>query len=48
MQIRSIHFKALASAALANPTLQVNLHKFGTGGLALLRARAVEIGRAHV
>jgi len=42
MQIRSIHFKALASAALANPTLQANLHKFGTGGLALLRARAVE------
>ncbi|HEY9380025.1 MAG TPA: LutB/LldF family L-lactate oxidation iron-sulfur protein [Burkholderiales bacterium] len=42
MEIKSIHFKAQASAALANPTLQANLHKFGIGGLALLRTRAVE------
>src|SRR5690606_19506291 len=42
MQIRSIHFKAQASRSLANPVLQANLHKFGIGGLALLRARAVE------
>src|SRR5690606_16001349 len=42
MQIRSIHFKSQASRSLANPTLQANLHKFGIGGLALLRARAVE------
>ncbi len=42
MEIKSAQFKARAAAALANPVLQANLHKFGIGGLALLRTRAVE------
>jgi L-lactate dehydrogenase complex protein LldF len=41
MQIESMHFKARAGRALADRKLQANLHKFGTGGLAALRARAV-------
>jgi L-lactate dehydrogenase complex protein LldF len=41
MQVRSMHFKARAGDALADRTLQANLHRFGTGGLAALRARAV-------
>jgi len=36
-----MHFKARAGRALADETLQANLHKFGTGGLAALRARGV-------
>jgi len=36
-----MHFKARASEALADATLQANLHKFGSAGLAALRAKAV-------
>ncbi len=42
MKSQSIHFKSRSSAALDNPVLQQNLRQFGSGGLALLRARAVE------
>jgi L-lactate dehydrogenase complex protein LldF len=42
MQVESMHFKRRASRALGNPTLQSNLRKFGSAGLALLRAKAVE------
>jgi len=41
MQVQSMHFKARAATALANPVLQANLHQFGSAGLALLRSRAV-------
>ena len=41
MQVQSMHFKARASEALADATLQANLHKFGSAGLAALRAKAV-------
>jgi L-lactate dehydrogenase complex protein LldF len=41
MQPQSMFFKPRASAALHNDTLQAALHKFGTAGLASLRARAV-------
>ncbi|MCU0803894.1 MAG: LutB/LldF family L-lactate oxidation iron-sulfur protein [Burkholderiales bacterium] len=48
MQVQSMHFKARASEALADATLQANLHKFGSAGLAALRARAVvEYGAAE-
>jgi L-lactate dehydrogenase complex protein LldF len=36
-----MHFKARAAQALADETLQENLHKFGSAGLAALRAKAV-------
>jgi len=42
MRVESMHFKARAHDALANPVLQANLAKFGSAGLAQLRARAVE------
>jgi L-lactate dehydrogenase complex protein LldF len=42
MQIQSMHFKSRAHDALGNAVLQSNLHKFGSGGLARLRAQAVE------
>jgi L-lactate dehydrogenase complex protein LldF len=42
MEVRSLHFKRRAHDALGNATLQSNLEKFGSAGLALLRARAVE------
>jgi len=42
MRVESMHFKARAHEALANPVLQANLAKFGSAGLAQLRARAVE------
>jgi L-lactate dehydrogenase complex protein LldF len=41
MQVQSMHFKARANEALADATLQANLHKFGSAGLAALRAKAV-------
>jgi L-lactate dehydrogenase complex protein LldF len=41
MQVQSMAFKRRAAAALANETLQANLAKFGTAGLARLRAQAV-------
>ncbi len=47
MEVRSLQFKRRAHDALGNATLQSNLEKFGAGGLALLRAKAVEAyGRA--
>ena len=43
-----MHFKARAGEALADATLQANLHKFGSAGLAALRAKAVvEYGPAE-
>jgi L-lactate dehydrogenase complex protein LldF len=42
MQVESRHFKRRAAAALANQTLQANLAKFGSAGLAQLRAQAVD------
>jgi len=42
MQVQSMHFKRRAAGALANEILQANLAKFGTAGLAQLRAQAVE------
>jgi L-lactate dehydrogenase complex protein LldF len=42
MHVESMHFKRRAGDALADATLQSNLRKFGTAGLAALRARAVE------
>jgi len=42
MEVRSMHFKRRAHAALGDGTLQANLQKFGTAGLAALRARAVD------
>lgn len=42
MQIQSMHFKARAHTAIGNATLQANLQKFGSAGLAALRAKAVE------
>ena len=42
MQVHSMHFKARAGAALGDATLQANLQKFGSAGLAALRAKAVE------
>src|SRR5262245_19806221 len=42
MRVESMHFKARAHDALANPVLQANLAKFGSANLAQLRARAVE------
>jgi L-lactate dehydrogenase complex protein LldF len=42
MRVESMHFKARAQDALANPVLQANLAKFGSAGLAQLRAQAVE------
>ena len=42
MKPQSIHFKARASEALDNPVLQENLRRFSGGGLAMLRAKAVE------
>ncbi len=41
MHVESMHFKARAARALADATLQANLRKFGSGGLAALRAKAV-------
>jgi L-lactate dehydrogenase complex protein LldF len=41
MQVQSMHFKRRAASALANGVLQANLAKFGTAGLAQLRAQAV-------
>ena len=41
MQVRSMHFKSRAELALENKILQGNLDKFGSGGLALLRTKAV-------
>ena len=42
MKPQSIHFKARAREALDNPVLQENLRRFSGGGLAMLRAKAVE------
>jgi L-lactate dehydrogenase complex protein LldF len=42
MQVHSMHFKQRARGALADVVLQANLAKFGSAGLAQLRARAVE------
>jgi L-lactate dehydrogenase complex protein LldF len=42
MKAQSIHFKARAADAMANPVLQQNLGRFATGGLGKLRANAVE------
>jgi L-lactate dehydrogenase complex protein LldF len=42
MHIQSMHFRRRAHDALADATLQANLQKFGSAGLALLRAKAVE------
>ena len=42
MRVESMHFKVRAQDALANPVLQANLAKFGSAGLAQLRAQAVE------
>jgi L-lactate dehydrogenase complex protein LldF len=42
MRVESLHFKRRAATALANPTLQANLAKFGSAGLAQLRAQAVD------
>ncbi|MGH8682185.1 MAG: LutB/LldF family L-lactate oxidation iron-sulfur protein [Burkholderiales bacterium] len=42
MQVQSMHFKRRAATALGDGILQANLAKFGTAGLAQLRARAVE------
>jgi L-lactate dehydrogenase complex protein LldF len=42
MQVHSMHFKRRAHDALGDGTLQANLQKFGSAGLAALRARAVE------
>jgi L-lactate dehydrogenase complex protein LldF len=42
MEVQSLHFKRRAHDALGNATLQSNLEKFGSAGLALLRAKAVE------
>ena len=39
MQIQSMHFKARAHTAIGNATLQANLQKFGSAGLAALRAK---------
>jgi hypothetical protein len=41
MEVHSLHFKRRAHEALGNATLQSNLEKFGSAGLALLRAKAV-------
>jgi L-lactate dehydrogenase complex protein LldF len=41
MQVQSMHFKSRAQLALENKILQGNLDKFGSGGLALLRTKAV-------
>jgi L-lactate dehydrogenase complex protein LldF len=41
MQVQSMFFQRRAHDALENKILQANLDKFGSGGLALLRARAV-------
>jgi L-lactate dehydrogenase complex protein LldF len=42
MQVQSLHFKQRAHDALGDATLQANLQKFGSAGLAALRAKAVE------
>jgi len=42
MKSQAIHFKRNAAQSLDNPVLQENLRRFGSAGLALLRARAVE------
>jgi L-lactate dehydrogenase complex protein LldF len=42
VKAQSIHFKSRAAAALDNPVLQDNLRRFSTGGLAQLRAAAVQ------
>src|SRR4051812_40484581 len=48
MKSQALHFKRNAAQALDNPVLQENLRKFGSAGLALLRARAVsEFGAEH-
>jgi L-lactate dehydrogenase complex protein LldF len=41
MRLESMHFKERARGALADEVLQANLAKFGSAGLAQLRARAV-------
>ena len=41
MKSQALHFKRNAAQALDNPVLQENLRKFGSAGLAALRARAV-------
>ena len=41
MQVHSMHFKRRAHDALGDGTLQANLQKFGSAGLAALRAKAV-------
>jgi L-lactate dehydrogenase complex protein LldF len=41
MRVQSMHFKARASEALANATLQSNLRKFVSTGFTALRAKAV-------
>ena len=48
MKSQALHFKRNAAQALDNPVLQESLRKFGSAGLALLRARAVaEFGPDH-
>ncbi len=42
MQVQSMYFKRRAAQALGDETLQANLAKFGTAGLAQLRAQAVQ------
>ncbi len=42
MKAQPLHFNARVDLALDNPVLQENLRRFGSGGLALLRAKAVE------
>ena len=37
MQVHSMHFKARAGNALGDATLQANLQKFGSAGLAAVR-----------
>jgi len=41
VQLQSMHFKARAGEALANPMLQANLRKFQSSGFTALRATAV-------
>ena len=41
MKAQSIHFRARAADAMANPVLQKNLERFASGGLGKLRADAV-------
>jgi L-lactate dehydrogenase complex protein LldF len=42
MQVQSMYFKRRAAQALGDEILQANLAKFGTAGLAQLRAQAVQ------